>query len=140
MSAVPAQKAANIQDIRDALEALANLTIAHEASLDQVSRLEADRTEARNRIEELEEEAKEHQKYEAEKERDLARLRDRLAAKDETIGGLTDQIDELKEVITGEVRELACVRRLAKSGKGAEAAAEVERVLDRADPCWRQLA
>jgi septal ring factor EnvC (AmiA/AmiB activator) len=120
-----AQHSGNIQDISDALQALANLQALHDAGMEQVSRLEADLTEARNKIEELEEETK------------AVRIdRNQLQALN---AELEDDLATAKGVRKGETEDLVRARSLIACGNSKEALFVLERVLSIRDAAWRTL-
>lgn len=118
----------NIQDIRDAIEALANMHAIHDAALDQISRLEADRTELRNKVEEL--------------EADLKGEKWLAATTASTLHKTQNHLAEIKEEGSDPlaIHRLAKAIVLMKAGKIADAIFEIERELRDLDPAWMTRA
>jgi TolA-binding protein len=134
-AAAPTEQSSNIQDISDALKALANLQELHEAGMEQVSGLEADLTEARSKIEDLEGELKDTRMEADGAKKSLDDAEDR-------IDDLEGQVEDLKAsaLQDEELRDLATARRLIKGGDVSGGVHELERVLDRSFDSWRIYA
>lgn len=117
----------NMQDVHDLQQMLANLQEAHDAVVDQVSRFEAERTELRNRIEELEDELKSSRAYHASAVAQLRGVEKDLERATGAGGQLDPQV----------VRELCVVRRALRDGRNAEGLDGLERALSRLNSSWR---
>lgn len=127
----PAGSPGNLQDIGDALKALANLQACHDASVEQVSRLEANLTEARAKIEELEaavtdaESEANDARGEAEDAEERAREAEREA-------------DAMSESLDYTLAALVNVREALFSGGDTRKAREdLDIILNRMAPSWR---
>lgn len=120
----------NMQDVSDLQQMLANLQMAHEAAIDQMSILEAERTELRNKVEELEDDVKSKS---ALHEAAMVQLRG-------------TQVDLERMKLSGgkadpqSIRELCGVRRSLRAGRVSDAIGDLERALNHIFPGWRVWA
>lgn len=120
-----ASKTQNIQDISDALEALAQMHVLHDAMQDQISRLEADRTELRNKVEELENEARDRAS-------EISGLQDKLDNAEIKI----DDLEDLPITDAEHVPTLVKIRDLICRGDSKEARWQIEQLLHNLDSAW----
>ena len=123
----------NMQDVRDLQQMLANLQEAHDAVVDQNSRLEAERTELRDKIEHLEEELAASKKEVDCARGDAASAEDAADELQEELAGLQDALGDRAI----DVPALVQARELMRKGDHREAQFEIERILDRCDSAWR---
>lgn len=112
----PAGTPGNALDVTDLQQMLANQTALANAARDRVATLD----------------------------QEVGYLRDRLAEAQDEIEDLKDALFAAEESLPlqaeDDTRELATARRFLRSGQIPEGIAELERVLDRAHPNWRQFA
>lgn len=128
-----ASKTQNIQDISDALEALAQMHVMHDAMQDQISRLEADRTELRNKVEELEQEARDREDEIDALRSDIADLEDEINDAESKYDG---DLEELQNHHAGDVPTLVKIRDLICRGDSKEARWQIEQLLHNLDSAW----
>jgi len=127
-----ASKIQNIQDISEALEALAQMHVLHDAIHDQVSRLEADRAELRNKVEALEQEVRNGKGKIEDLRSEIANLEDKLNDADSE----NEDLECLQRRHADDVPTLVKVRELICQGDNKEACWQIERLLHGLDSAW----